>query len=73
MICGAMPLNNAKGPSCSIMYAMTSVKLLKRLPSLDGGGRDWRPTLATISGCVAMVANAFDAAPKTTKASVKQP
>lgn len=73
VICGAMPLNNAKGPSCSMMYDMTSVKLLKRLPSLAGGGRDWRPTLATISGCVAMVAKAFDAAPKTMKALTSQP
>ena len=40
VICGAMPLNNAKSPSCSIMYDMTSMKLLKRLPSLAGGGRD---------------------------------
>ena len=73
VICGAMPLNNAKGPSCSITYDMTSTKLLKRLPSLAGGGRDWRPTLATISGCVAMVASAFDAAPKTTDALASQP
>lgn len=73
VICGAMPLNNAKSPSCSMMYDMTSIKLLKRLPSLAGGGRDWRPTLATISGCVAMVANAFDAAPKTTYALASQP
>ncbi len=72
VICGAIPLNNAKGPSCSTMYDMTSMKLLKRLPSLAGGGRDWRPTLATISGCVAMVANAFDAAPKTTYALANQ-
>lgn len=54
------------------MYDMTSVKLLNRLPSRAGGGRDWRPTLATISGCVAMVASAFDAAPKTTKPLVWQ-
>ena len=40
LICGAMPLNNAKGPSCSMMYDMTSVKLLKCLPFLAGGGRD---------------------------------
>ena len=73
VICGAMPLNNAESPSCSMMYDMTSIKLLKRLPSLAGGGRDWRPTLATISGCVAMVANAFDAAPKTIYALASQP
>ena len=70
MICGAMPLNNAKGPSCSTMYDITSMKLLKYLPSLAGGGRDWRPTFATISGCVAIVANAFEAAPKTIRALV---
>lgn len=68
VICGAIPLNNARGPSCSIMYDMTSMKLSKRLPPLAGGGRDWRPTFATISGCVTIVANAFDAAPKTRKA-----
>lgn len=73
VICGAMPLNNPKGPSCSITYDMTSTKLLNRLPSLAGGGRDWRPTLATISGCVAIVANTFDAAPKTTKPLASQP
>ena len=73
MICGAMPLNSPRGPSCSIIYDMTSTKLLKRLPFLAGGGRDWRPTLATINGCVAMVASAFDAAPRTTKASADQP
>lgn len=73
VICGAMPLKSAKGPSCSIMYDMTSMKLLKRLPSLAGGGRDWRPTFATISGCVAMVANAFDAAPKTEEPLASQP
>ena len=60
-----MPLNNAKGPSFSIMYNITSIKLLNGLPSLAGGGRDWRPTFATISGWVAMVASAFDAAPRT--------
>ena len=73
MICGAMPLNNANGPSCSIMYDMTSMKLSKRLPSLAGGGRDWRPTLATINGCVAKVAKALDAAPKTAEALASQP
>lgn len=55
------------------MYDMTSTKLLKRLPSLAGGGRDCSPTFATINGCVAMVANAFDAAPKTTEALAGQP
>ena len=64
-------MNNAKDPSCSTMYDMTSVKLLKCLPFLAGGGRDWRPTLATISGCVIIVANAFDAAPKTGEALVR--
>ena len=65
-------MNNARRPSCSTMYDMTSTKLLNGLPSLAGGGRDCRPTFATISGCVAIVANAFDAAPKTTKALARQ-
>lgn len=44
---------------------MTSPKLLKGLPFRDGGGFDWRPTLATINGCVAMVASDLDIAPST--------
>ena len=48
-----------------MVYDITSTKLLNDLPSLAGGGRDWRPTFATINGWVAMVANAFDAAPRT--------
>ena len=47
------------------MNRITSTKLLKGLPCLAAGGLDCKPTLATISGCVAMVANALDVAPKT--------
>jgi len=44
---------------------MTSVKDLKGLPFLAGGGFDCRPTLATMSGCVATVASIFDSDPRT--------
>lgn len=60
-----MPLNSAIGPSCSTMYDITSKKLLNGMPFLAGGGRDCRPTFATISGCVAIVARALDIAPST--------
>lgn len=65
MIWGPMPLNSDKRPSFSTMYRMTSPKVLKGLPFRPGGGRDCRPTLATIRGCVATVARAFDKAPRT--------
>jgi hypothetical protein len=41
------------------------MKLLKGLPWREGGGFDCRPTFATISGCVAIVARDFDIAPRT--------
>lgn len=44
---------------------MTSPKLLNGFPCRSGGGRDCKPTFATISGCVAMVANIFERAPST--------
>ena len=65
VICGTMPLNKARGPSCSMIYDITSIKLLNGLPWRAGGGRDCSPTFATMSGCVAIVANALDAAPRT--------
>lgn len=65
MICGPIPLKRARGPSCSMIKAMTSPKVLKGLPSRAGGGRDCRPTLATMSGWVAIVARALDIAPRT--------
>ena len=43
----------------------------KGLPWRPGGGRDCRPTLATIRGCVAMVASAFEAAPRTDTVSLE--
>lgn len=60
-----MPLNRPRTPSFSTINRITSPKLLNGLPFLDGGGLDCRPTFATISGCVAMVASAFDKAPRT--------
>jgi hypothetical protein len=33
----------------------------------EGGGRDWRPTLATMRGWVAIVARALDIAPRTVR------
>ncbi len=44
---------------------MTSMKLLNGFPFLEGGGLDCKPTLATMSGWVAIVAKAFDVAPRT--------
>lgn len=64
-ICGAMPLNSPNHPSCSTMKAMTSPKVLNGTPFRAGGGLDCRPTFATINGCVAIVANDFDMAPRT--------
>lgn len=52
-------------PSLSMMNFMTSPKLVKGFPFLDGGGFDCRPTFATMRGWVAMVARAFDMAPRT--------
>src|SRR5271154_6361940 len=60
-----MPLKRANGPSCSTMNSMTSMKPLNFLPSREGGGRDCRPTFATIRGWVAIVARVFDMAPST--------
>lgn len=65
MIWGPMPLNRPRRPSFSMMKAMTSPKLLKGLPFRDAGGFDCKPTLATINGWVAMVASAFEVAPRT--------
>jgi hypothetical protein len=60
-----MPLKSAAGPSCWMMYCITSVKLLKGLPFLAGGGFDCSPTLATIRGWVAIVASILDMEPRT--------
>ena len=70
VICGPIPLNKDKGPSCSMIYDITSKKFLNGLPCLSAGGLDCSPTLATISGCVTMVAKAFDIAPSTVLQSV---
>lgn len=48
-----------------MMNCITSMKLLKDLPFRDGGGFDCNPTLATMSGWVAMVAKDFEMAPST--------
>lgn len=63
-ICGPMPLNKLMGPSFSMMNCMTSTKVLNGFPWRAGGGFDCRPTLATIRGCVTMVARALDIAPR---------
>jgi len=47
------------------MCRITSVKDLKGLPFRSGGGFDWSPTLATMSGCVQIVARDFERAPST--------
>lgn len=60
-----MPLNKPSTPSRSVMNLITSTKLVKGLPFLSGGGLDCNPTLATMRGCVARVASALDAAPRT--------
>ena len=64
-IWGPIPLNSPMAPSCSMMYFMTSVKDLKGFPFLDGGGFDWRPTLATMRGWVAIVASVLESEPRT--------
>jgi hypothetical protein len=64
-ICGAMPLKSPNNPSFSTMKRITSMKLLKGFPFRDGGGLDCSPTLATMSGWVAIVASDFDIAPRT--------
>lgn len=65
VIWGPMPLKRLSSPSCSAIWRRTSMKLLKGLPCRLGGGFDCRQTLATIMGCVAIVARAFERAPRT--------
>lgn len=69
MIWGPIPLKRPSGPSLAAIYRMTSLKVLNGLPSRPGGGRDWRPTLATMRGWVAIVARAFERAPRTARIS----
>ena len=67
-----MPLNRPSSPSFLIMNCMTSIKLLNGFPCREGGGLDWSPTFATISGCVAIVARDFEIAPRTAVVSTHQ-
>lgn len=60
-----MPLNKRAIPSYSTIWAITSVKDLNGRPCRSGGGFDCRPTLATIRGCVARVAQTLESAPRT--------
>jgi len=61
--CGPMPLNSRMIPSFSTMWRRTSVNDLNGRPFRSGGGLDWRPTLATMRGCVVTVAADLDSAP----------